>query len=99
MSNVPVRHFMLASAIGLLPTQLINCYISSNFRSIRQITSNGGAAGGYLLVAAQVVAGLLLTKLVVRRAKRQLDEALEEGKEDEAGRDQVGVFVITFFWL
>ena len=92
MSNIPVRHFMMASAIGLLPTQLINCYISSNFRSIQQITSSseeGSMEGGYLVVVAQIIAGLLLTKFVVKKAKRQLDEALEEGK-DETCQDQVG---------
>ena len=45
--------------------------------------------GGYLLVVAQIIAGLLLTKFVVKKAKRQLDEALEEGK-DETCQDQVG---------
>jgi len=91
MSNIPVRHFMMASAIGLLPTQLINCYISSNFRSIQQITSSseeGSMEGGYLVVVAQIIAGLLLTKFVVKKAKRQLDEALEEGK-DETCQDQM----------
>ena len=81
MSNIPVRHFMLASTIGLLPTQLINCYISSNFRSIQQITDSEGG-GGYVLVVIQIVAGIALTKFVLKKAKSQLDEALQENSEE-----------------
>lgn len=76
ISNMPIRQYMLSSTMGLLPTQALNCYLGSNFRSIQQLT-NDGVPGGYLLFAFQMIAGVLLTRFVVKRAKLELDLALK----------------------
>jgi len=82
ISNVSIRQYMISSTVGLFPTQALNCYMGSNFRSIRQITNNS-IPGGYYIVAAQILIGVLLTWFIVKQARLQLDQALSSSQLEE----------------
>ena len=55
MSRVSVSTFMLASLIGLLPTQCLNSYMGSSLRSIQDIKNQQSSS---LLLLSQVPTAL-----------------------------------------
>jgi protein maelstrom len=47
---------MLATAMGLLPTQVINVYLGSTLRSMRDVlTDDNTATTGYIVFCIQVI--------------------------------------------
>ncbi|CAK8684634.1 unnamed protein product [Clavelina lepadiformis] len=76
VSNISLRYYVLASNIGLLPTQVLNCYIGSTFRSMDQLMKQN-SAGGYMLFFLQVAIGIGLMIFVIRHARRELATALQ----------------------
>jgi hypothetical protein len=47
--------YLTASATGLFPTQVINCYLGSTLRSMEDVlTDDSTASTGYLVFAVQV---------------------------------------------
>lgn len=76
LANLKTRHYVAASNIGLLPTQIINCYMGSTFHSGQDIIDQGGSFGGYTIFILQVVAGIGLMTFVVKRARRELANVL-----------------------
>ena len=53
VSNVSLKYYLLASDVGLLPTQILNCYIASKFRSMDQIVDQENPKG-FLFFVLQV---------------------------------------------
>lgn len=76
LANIKTRYYVAASNIGLLPTQIINCYMGSTFHSGQDIIDQGGSFSGYTIFILQVVAGIGLMTYVVRRARRELASVL-----------------------
>ena len=53
VSNISLKYYLIASDVGLLPTQILNCYIASKFRSMDEIIDHENPKG-YLFFFAQV---------------------------------------------
>lgn len=86
MSNIKTRHYVAASNIGLFPTQVLNCYIGSTFRSAEDILSRGGGGvGGYLVFLIQLTIGFALMTFVVRHARKELASALNDSVKKPEG--------------
>lgn len=91
LSDIPTRHYVAASNIGLFPTQVLNCYIGSTFHSAEDIfTRDGDSWFSYLVFIVQLSIGIALLTFVIRHARRELAKALQsstenpESNEDEA---------------
>lgn len=74
LSNVRVSTFMLASFLGLLPTQFLNSYMGSSLRSVQDIKDQQSSS---VLLMAQVVLSMVLSAYVLRVAQRELHRKLE----------------------
>ena len=65
---------LLASFIGLLPTQALNAYMGSTLRTMEDVVHHN-SAGGYLILAVQVGISGFLMWYVIRRARYELNKA------------------------
>lgn len=65
---------LLASFIGLLPTQALNSYMGSTLRTMEDVL-HSNSSGGYLLLAVQVGISGFLMWYVIRRARYELNKA------------------------
>lgn len=55
MSNVSGLRYHVASAIGLLPAQIINVYLGSSLRSMQDVLEDKSTAvTGYIVFVVQV---------------------------------------------
>nr|XP_039265162.1 transmembrane protein 64-like [Styela clava] len=91
MSNIKTRHYVAASNIGLFPTQVLNCYIGSTFRSAEDVLSRGGSIGGYVVFLIQLSIGFALMTFVVRHARKELASALKDStKKPEPNCENLG---------
>nr|XP_026689692.1 transmembrane protein 64 isoform X2 [Ciona intestinalis] len=76
VSNIDMKRYLIASNLGLLPTQVLNCYIGSTFRSIEQLVEQENTSG-YLIFLIQIVIGVCLMMFVLRHARKELAVALQ----------------------
>ena len=54
-SSIDVSQYMVATALGLLPTQVINVYLGSTLRSMQDVlTDDNTATTGYIVFSVQV---------------------------------------------
>ncbi|XP_054748489.2 transmembrane protein 64-like [Lytechinus pictus] len=75
LSNVRVSTFMLASFLGLLPTQFLNSYMGSSLRSVQDIKDQHSSS---LFFIAQVLFSFFLSVYVLRVAQRELHRKLDD---------------------
>nr|CAB3267111.1 transmembrane protein 64 [Phallusia mammillata] len=75
VSNMNLFRYLLASSIGLLPTQVLNCYIGSTFRSMQELI-NQENPGGMVSFLIQIAIGIFLMLFVLRQARKELANAL-----------------------
>lgn len=72
MSNISGLRYHIASAIGLLPAQLINVYLGSSLRSMQDVLQDKStAATGYIVFCFQVCAEkfeILYWKIIIKFA-------------------------------
>ncbi|XP_024940929.1 transmembrane protein 64 isoform X2 [Cephus cinctus] len=79
VSNIGGIRYHIASAIGLLPAQLINVYLGSSLRSMQDVLEDRStAATGYIVFCFQILVGVSLMVYVVQKARRELQLALLE---------------------
>eukprot|EP00054_Salpingoeca_dolichothecata_P001502 m.19460 g.19460 ORF g.19460 m.19460 type:complete len:450 (-) comp12242_c0_seq1:53-1402(-) len=78
-SKVSKRKFMLASFIGLLPTQLLNAYMGTSLRSMEDVLS--GKNSNTPVLICQVVIAVCVTYFVNQRMKREVSQACEREVE------------------
>ncbi|XP_057323814.1 transmembrane protein 64 [Microplitis mediator] len=79
VSNISGLRYHIASAIGLLPAQLINVYLGSSLRSMQDVLQDKStAATGYIVFCFQIIIGVSLMVYVVQKARRELHLALLE---------------------
>ncbi|GAB6032576.1 hypothetical protein CHUAL_011465 [Chamberlinius hualienensis] len=75
--------YLLASMLGLFPTQAINAYIGSTLRSMEDVLNDAHAATtGYIVLAVQVVISICLMVYLVHRAKQLLRQVMVESGSD-----------------
>ena len=68
LTNIPITKYSTASAIGLAPTAILNCYMGSTLRSMEDVLSDeSSATTGYIVFAVQVFCkNYLLNMYVVK---------------------------------
>lgn len=72
MTNTGLWRCLLASVIGLTPTQLLNTYMGSTVRNMQEVLSN--KADGYIILCAQIVFSIALIFYIGRKAKIELNK-------------------------
>lgn len=79
VSNISGIRYHIASALGLLPAQLINVYLGSSLRSMQDVLEDRStAATGYVVFCFQIMIGVSLMVYVVQKARKELQLALME---------------------
>ncbi|XP_064467353.1 transmembrane protein 64-like [Ornithodoros turicata] len=77
VSHMSLGKYVFASALGLVPTQIINVYLGTTVRSMEDVLDDEGTAtAGYAVIVAQVVLSILLMVLIVQKARRELRDAV-----------------------
>ena len=85
MTNVSYTRVLCASVLGLLPTQILNTYVGSTLRSIREVLTD--RADAYIILSFQIIVSVLLTLYLVRKARLELTRMnslvdIEKGEEN-----------------
>ncbi|XP_033125341.1 transmembrane protein 64-like [Anneissia japonica] len=80
VTNVPTLTFIIASSIGLFPTQLLNSYVGSTLRSLDDLTQQNNSSMGYCIVFVQVFVSIILTFYIVQQAKMQLNKTIDDNQ-------------------
>ncbi|XP_003489679.1 transmembrane protein 64 [Bombus vosnesenskii] len=79
VSNMGGIRYHIASALGLLPAQIINIYLGSSLRSMQDVLEDRStAATGYIVFCFQILIGISLMVYVLQKARRELQLALLE---------------------
>lgn len=80
LSNVPVRTYVLASFLGMLPGTLMWVYLGSLAPTVADLSSagSGGGTTRTLLYVAGLVATVAAAVIGARAARRALDAQLQE---------------------
>jgi len=82
ITNMRIHKCLLASVIGLLPTQTLNTYIGSSLRTMEDILKHH-SIGDYFLLVIQLGISAFLMWYVIRRARHELNKACLPQSEDE----------------
>jgi protein maelstrom len=76
-SSLPTHRYLLASVLGLLPTQTCNAYIGSTLRSMEEVLSNSDAVRtGWMILLAQLFISIIVALFIVRKARTELEKML-----------------------
>ncbi len=75
-----VPKYIISSTLGLLPTQALNAYMGSTFRSLEDVVQE--QSGGYILLFIQFIISILLMMYVIRRARKELNITCDEVEPD-----------------
>ncbi len=88
LTAVRFRDYVLASWIGMAPAIVLYVYIGSAAQSVTELAEGEfeAGAGGTVLFAAGLLATLVLTIFITRKATRTLAQHLEEPAGTETGR-------------
>lgn len=99
VSQMSLGRYVTASALGLVPTQVINVYLGTTVRSMEEVLDDEAtAATGYAVLLAQVVLSVVLMSLIVRKARQELrDAVLSSGCQSRASLDTA--FCPRFLWV
>eukprot|EP00731_Ephydatia_muelleri_P027099 Em0018g1199a len=90
MTKMDLWRCLLASVIGLTPTQLLNTYMGSTVRNMQEVLSN--KADGYIILSAQVVFSVGLVFYIGRKAKMELDKLTSN--EEHQNSNQISDIIV-----
>lgn len=76
MTSVSYPECLLYTMLGLLPTQLINTYLASTVKHMREVMAD--RANGYVVLMAQVLISVVLMVYVLRMARIELSKLTSE---------------------
>ena len=80
MTSVNYWTCLLASVIGLFPTQFLNTYMGSTVRNMQEVL--GDRADGYIILTAQVLFSIVLMLYLVRKARQELAKLTDISSEE-----------------
>ncbi|XP_061676947.1 transmembrane protein 64 [Syngnathoides biaculeatus] len=75
ITGVPLPNYLVASSLGLLPTQLLNSYLGSTLRTMEDVIAEQSVSG-YFVFGLQIVISIGLMFYVVHRAQLELNAAI-----------------------
>ncbi len=89
LTGVPLRHYVLASWIGMFPATVLYVWAGTFAQSLTTAASGEVETGlaGHLLLALGLVATLVVTIVVTRLARRELDRQLETATQPQGASD------------
>ncbi|XP_061752713.1 transmembrane protein 64 [Nerophis ophidion] len=73
--DVSLANYLVASSVGLLPTQLLNSYLGTTLRTMEDVIAQQSVSG-YVLFSLQIVISIGLMFYVVHRAQVELNAAI-----------------------
>ena len=76
MTSVSYPECLLYTMLGLLPTQLINTYLASTVKHMREVMAD--RANGYVVLMVQVLISVVLMVYVLRMARIELSKLTSE---------------------
>jgi len=76
-SSISTPRYIVASVLGLFPTQCCNVYIGSTLRSMEEVLTNSDTVlTGWTILLVQLVISILVAIFIVKRARVELDRAV-----------------------
>lgn len=81
LTQVRLRDYILASALGMLPGTFLYVYLGSSVTNLATLASGKGAAGGpwqHLLFWGGLAATVMVVVLITRTARQALDRSLKQ---------------------
>ncbi|XP_054619122.1 transmembrane protein 64 [Dunckerocampus dactyliophorus] len=75
VTEVSLPNYLVASSVGLLPTQLLNSYLGTTLRTMEDVIAQQSVSG-YLVFCLQMVISVGLMFYVVHRAQVELNAAI-----------------------
>ncbi|XP_058475553.1 transmembrane protein 64 [Solea solea] len=75
ITDVSLPNYLVASSVGLLPTQLLNSYLGTTLRTMEDVIAEQRISG-YFVFSLQIVISIGLMFYVVHRAQVELNAAI-----------------------
>ncbi|XP_064874140.1 transmembrane protein 64 [Oncorhynchus nerka] len=75
ITDVSLPNYLVASSVGLLPTQLLNSYLGTTLRTMEDVIAEQSISG-YLVFSLQIIISIGLMFYVVHRAQVELNAAI-----------------------
>ncbi|CAG5884607.1 transmembrane protein 64 [Menidia menidia] len=75
ITDVSLPNYLVASSVGLLPTQLLNSYLGTTLRTMEDVIAEQSISG-YFVFSLQIVISIGLMFYVVHRAQVELNAAI-----------------------
>uniref|UniRef100_A0A8D0GFS7 Transmembrane protein 64 n=1 Tax=Sphenodon punctatus TaxID=8508 RepID=A0A8D0GFS7_SPHPU len=75
ITDLSLPNYLVASSIGLLPTQLLNSYLGTTLRTMEDVIAEQSVSG-YFIFSLQIVISIGLMFYVVHRAQIELNAAI-----------------------
>jgi phosphotransferase system glucose/maltose/N-acetylglucosamine-specific IIC component len=86
MTKINFINYIISSIVGLIPTQLLTCYIGSTLKSISDIISyskSKNAMNAYYIFGIQLIISFVLMYYLVKMAKFEFDKRLNNTINNE----------------
>lgn len=76
LTKINFLNYIFATVIGLVPTQLLTCYIGAKLKSINDVItySNKTAQKAYYIFAIQIIISFVLMYFLIKMAKLELNK-------------------------
>ncbi|XP_075776532.1 transmembrane protein 64 isoform X1 [Pelodiscus sinensis] len=75
ITDLSLPNYLMASSVGLLPTQLLNSYLGTTLRTMEDVIAEQSVSG-YFVFTLQIVISIGLMFYVVHRAQVELNAAI-----------------------
>ncbi|KAM5315084.1 transmembrane protein 64 [Glossophaga mutica] len=75
MTDLSLPNYLMASSVGLLPTQLLNSYLGTTLRTMEDVITEQ-TISGYFIFCLQIIISIGLMFYVVHRAQVELNAAI-----------------------
>ncbi|CAM5108842.1 unnamed protein product [Natator depressus] len=75
ITDLSLPNYLMASSVGLLPTQLLNSYLGTTLRTMEDVIAEQSVSG-YFIFTLQIVISIGLMFYVVHRAQVELNAAI-----------------------
>jgi len=94
-SSLSTPHYILASVLGLFPTQTCNVYIGSTLRSMEEVLTNTETVRtGWMILLAQLVITIMVATFIIRKARAELDKTMASmSKSQQCGNSDLNLVV------
>uniref|UniRef100_A0A5F5PEZ4 Transmembrane protein 64 n=1 Tax=Equus caballus TaxID=9796 RepID=A0A5F5PEZ4_HORSE len=75
ITDLSLPNYLMASSVGLLPTQLLNSYLGTTLRTMEDVIAEQSVSG-YFVFCLQIIVSIGLMFYVVHRAQVELNAAI-----------------------